>query len=164
MTLKKHCLVARCGGKHKREPITPRPNHHDNDNLIMQPAIPHTARSVLQPRRCYDEVITKYSCQGSRCFLHRACDAHQKSYRCTMNATCNWSSSYCNGSSLLVVDDAIPCATVVGRPVPELPRVPSGKAAFHARSAELSTCLVPRKWFKCWAASKAPDASLSRAL
>ena len=35
MTLKKHCLVARCGGKHKREPITLHPNHHDNDNLIM---------------------------------------------------------------------------------------------------------------------------------
>ena len=34
--------------------------------LMVQPAIPHTALSVLQLGRCYDEVVAKYSCQGSR--------------------------------------------------------------------------------------------------
>ena len=49
-----------------------------------------------------------------------------------MNAVYNWSPAYCNGSSLLVVDDAIARATVVGRPVPGNPRIPSGQAAAHA--------------------------------
>ena len=108
----------------------------------------------------------QFRCSMGRACLNPACSVHQKSHNCTMTTTstrCNRSSSYCNGSSLLVVDDAIPCATVVGRPVPKLPWLPSGKQDLGARNAKFSACLAPRKClFKCCAAGKAPDASLFR--